>query len=443
MRVSRIVAYVALAVATAARGDTIEVTSTTLLNVAQQTRGGLPGRSPELVTVAPAFEILSITARGVTNPVADDLQIVVGTWGSYEIQDRRWDNGTESKLTGDVMTGYLSGKLFWRTLTLRAGREQVSAGAGRMIQLDGGEAALAAPFGIRLSGYAGLPVSQRFASRSGIVSWNPVGGDLAYGARAGWSLALPGTPGKGLDVGVSANRVLDRDDIVREEVGADLRVQPFGNFTLSGFGAYSTDAERFSEATARLGWSVTRRVHVDADWRFVAPDLFISRTSILSVFSDERRNYFGGGATYGLGHGLLIGGNYHLQLEPGETARSSDFMGHEAEARLEWERGQTAVGVEAFYVDSFENGYVAGRLFGRRELGPFFGALDVLGHAFREEINGEKTAVTGTLTAGVSLMKGFTAVVAGRAGVTPFMEQTYEVMAKLAYNQTYRMREVR
>ena len=44
---------------------------------------------------------------------------------------------------------------------------------------------------------------------------------------------------------------------------------------------------------------------------------------------------------------------------------------------------------------------------------------------------------------GSRLAKGFSAVVAGRAGVTPFLEQTYDVMAKLVYNQTYRIREVR
>ncbi len=443
MRISRIVAFVAAVAATAARADTVDVTSTTLLNIGQQTRGGAPGTTPDLVTTAPAFEILSITARGIANPIADDLQIVLGTWGSYDLSDRRWDNGTESSLTGDVMTGYVSGKFVGRMLTLRAGREHVAAGVGRMIQLDGGEAVLAVPLGIRLSVYAGSPVSQRFTSRTAIRSWNPVGGDLAFGGRAGWSLALPGAPGKGLDVGVSANRVLDDGDTVRDEVGADLRLQPFGNLTLSGFGAYSLYDGELAEATARLGWSVTREVHVDADWRLVKPDLLLSRTSILSVFSDAQRNYVGGGITWDGRRGLLVGANYHLQLEPGATESSSDFLGHELEARAEVGHGRWLGGAEYFFVRSFENGYHAVRLFGRADLGPLFAAVDVIGHRFKEEINAEKNAVTGTLTAGVNLTKGFSAVVSGRAGVTPFMEQTFDFMAKLAYNQTYRTREVR
>jgi hypothetical protein len=51
--------------------------------------------------------------------------------------------------------------------------------------------------------------------------------------------------------------------------------------------------------------------------------------------------------------------------------------------------------------------------------------------------------VTGTLTGGYEMGRGWSAVVAGRAGVTPFFEQQYDVLAKLVYNQTYTVREVR
>jgi len=34
-------------------------------------------------------------------------------------------------------------------------------------------------------------------------------------------------------------------------------------------------------------------------------------------------------------------------------------------------------------------------------------------------------------------------VVSGSAGMTPYLEQTYDIMVKLAYNQTYRVQEVR
>jgi hypothetical protein len=444
MRTPIPLAALALAlVAGQARADTIDVTSTSMLRLGEQTRGGLPLQEPELVTVAPLFEILSIAARDVTNPLVDDLSLVVSTWGAYELKDLRWDNGTSSELHGDVQTMYAQGKLLGRHLTLRLGREHVMTGAARMIHLDGVEAIGVLPF-VRLSAYAGVPVSQRFASRGTLVSWNPTGGDLAYGGRAAFSLPISGFPGRGLDLGASANFVEDDDESVREEVAADARLQPIGDdLTLTALAAYSLFDERVSELAGRASWSATRALRVEADARFFAPDLFLTRNSILSVFSAEERTTFGAGADYELRRGLAVGASYHALIEPGETEDDDDYIGHEAEANVEWQQGPTLAGAELLYLDALENGYVALRLFGRRDLGKFFAAADVFGHFFRESVNGEDLSVTGTLAAGVDLAKGFSAVVAGRAGMNPFLEQTFDVMAKLVYNSTYRIREVR
>ena len=441
MRIAELLAAVALLSASAARAGTIEVDATTFLNVAQQTRG--PGPTPDLVTVAPAFEILSITARDLRNPLADDLTIALSTWGSYELQDRRWDNGTHHDLTGDVITGYVQGRLLDRHLTLRLGRAQVQTGVARMIHVDGGQAIGLLPYGFRVSAYAGVPVSQRFATRSGLRSWNPLGGDLAYGGRLGWSLALPGAPGRGLDLGASANVVSDGGDPVKQEVGADLRLRLAAPVTLSGFGAFSVYDERISEGTVRADWNATRRLLVEADYRFVAPDLFLARNSILSVFSAEERHAFGGGATWQVGHGLRAGGSYHLQLAPGATEDAARDVGHEAEARLEWERGPMRVGADGFFLDAFDNGYVGGRVYARRQLGRAFAALDAILHVFREDVNGESYSLSGTASAGYQLARGLSAVLSGRAGTTPFLERTFEVMAKVVYAQTYRSTEVR
>ncbi len=438
-----IAAALALLAGSGARADTVEVSSTTLISAGQQTRDGRSGGKPDLVTVVPAYEILSISARDIRTPVTDDLQLVMSGWGSYDFDHRRWDNGTGSSLTGDLVTGYVQGRVLDRALTLRLGRAHVMTGVARMIQLDGGEAILVLPYGFRVSGYVGSPVSQRFASRSGLKSWNPAGGDLAYGGRLAWALAVPGAAGNGLELGASANMVEDSGDPVRQEVGADFRLQPVANVSFTGFGAFSVYDERFSEAKLMGRWTPLRRLELSADWRFVAPDLLLARNSILSVFSASSRNEYGVGGSYQLGRGLTVGGDYHLQVEPGETSASSDYLGHDAALRLDWEQGHTDAGAELLYLRALENGYVAGRLYGKQTYGKLFAAADVLAHFLREEVNGQDYAVTGTLSVGAQLARGFSAVVAGRAGVTPFLEQTYDVMAKLVYNQTYRMKEVR
>jgi hypothetical protein len=430
-----IAAALLLAAAPATWAQTVEATSTTFLTAGQQTRGGSSGREPELADVTTAFEFLTISARGLRAGFADELAIVVSTWGSYDLQDLRWDNGTSSELTGDVLTGYVRAEMLDRRLTVRAGREHVALGTARMVQLDGIDAVARLPGGLGVSGYVGSPVSQRFQSRSGLRSWNPAGGDFAYGGRVSYTAAIPGVSRRGLDVGASASFVEDDGESAREDVGLDFRVQPFGDLNVTGFGAYSLEAERFSEGNVMATVHAAPGLHVSADWRFTAPDLMLPRTSILSVFSNERRNDFGAGFTYDVGPNVIVGADYHALVEPGEN--DEDEIGSEVQARLHWSSGQTSAGAEAFWLDAFENGYVGGRVYGRRDIGAFFAAADVLAHVLREEVNAEDLAVSG------SLGGGWMAMLAGRAGVNPFFEQQFDGLAKLVYNQTYTVREVR
>jgi hypothetical protein len=274
------------------------------------------------------------------------------------------------------------------------------------------------------------------------VSWNPAGGDLAYGGRIGWSLATPGTAGRGLDLGVSANVVTDHGDYVREEVGADARLKIIDPLVISGFYAYSIWDARTSEGQVLASVQATRALLLEADYRYVAPDLLLARTSILSVFSAEERQTVGGGFTYGISRSLKVGASLHALIEPGRTEGSTS-TGSEGNAKVEWQRGPTLAGLEAFYLDALENGYAGGRLYGRRDLGPAFAAADVLLHVFRDQVNGQDYALTGQVTLGYNFLGGLSAVISGQAGQTPFLQQSFEVMAKLVYNQTYRKTEVR
>jgi hypothetical protein len=435
-------AAVALAAGTAARAQTVDATSTTFLHVGQQTRNFTAGEEPELVTVAPLFELLTLSARGIRSGFADDLEVQVSTWASYELADPRWDNGTTGDATGDVLTAFVKGRFLKRRLTLRLGREMVSTGATRFLQIDGGDFVLRLPAGFGVSAYVGSPVSQRFQSRSGPASWNPAGGDLAYGGRLSWTLVLPGMGGRGLDVGAFGAMVTDGGDTAREDVGADLRIQPLGNLTLSGYGVFSLEAERLAEGTAILSWNPTRRVRLSADYRFSAPDLMLPRTSILSVFADSDRSDVGGGVTFDLTRTLDVGLDAHALLEPGEGEGDS-YTGYDVRLRGGWAHGPTALGAEVSALDSLDNGYVAFRAWGRHEIGRIYGAADLVGHVLREPVNGEEVAVTGSLTGGMRLGGGWAAAVAGRAGMNPYFEQQYDAMVKLVYNQTYTVREVR
>jgi hypothetical protein len=452
MRKTPLLAAFVLLASSVARAETVEVSSTTLLTVGQQPRYR-GGAKPDLDTVSPAYEILSVTARDIQYAFASDVKFVVSGWGAKDLAKRRWDAGTESgTFSADLTTGYVEGRLFRRYVTVRLGRQLVATGVARMLQLDGGQVIVLVPLGgadLVLNTWAGSPTSQRFQTRSGEKSWNPAGGTFAYGGRLGVTVPWNGLAGRGLELGASANLVQDGSDPVRREVGADFRLQPavVRNLTLAGFGTWSLYDQRLGEASLAATWTARPKLHLTADWRFVEPGLLLARNSILSVFSASTWNELGGGFRYDLSKNVDAGGDYHQRREPGET--SGTHTGHDAVAHLAWSRGSSTAGAEVSYLAGLVNGYTGARVFARRELGKVgalgstFVAADVLGQAFQKKVNGESGAVTGTLSAGLDLPHGFSAVVSGRAGMTPFLEQTFDVMAKLAYNQTYRSTEVR
>lgn len=426
--------------ATTALADTIQATSTTYVSAGQQNRGGLPGEKPDVVDVIPVIEVLSISASEVRNPLLDDLSIVLSTWGSAELADNRWDGGTSGELTGDVMTGYVSGKLFKKRLTLRLGRQAVVVGAGRMASIDGGDVAVRLPAGFVVEGYAGAPVVQRFTSRDGMVSWNPLGGDLAFGGRVGWAHAFGSAVG--LDVGASAAMVDDDGEWARRDVGLDARLRLSRSLAINGSVlAALVEGGGVAEATALATWQPSRRLFVTADYRHTAPHLMLPQTSILTVFADATRDDVGAGVRYELTRTLELGADYHALLEP--DGEEGTELGHEAALRGDYASGPIRAGAELSWLTAIENGYKGARFFVRRDFGQLFAAGDLSAYVFDEAVNGEDYSASFGATAGYKLSKGWTAAVTASAAATPFMESKVDVMAKLAYNQVYRVREVR
>lgn len=442
MRTLRTSLVLALALsATSALADTVEATSTTYVSSGKQSRAGANPGSPDVVSVMPVVEVLSVSARDIRNPVFENLDVVVSTWGSVDLQENRWDAGTNGNLTGDVMVGYVRGQLFSRRLTLRVGRESVSLGAGRMASIDGGDLALRLPLGVTITAYAGAPVSQRFSSRDVFRSWNALGGDFAYGGRASLSLSLPLPFLRAIEVGGSAAFVDDGGDAIRRDVGVDARVRLFGDLTLNGWALYALEAERLAEAQALLSWHPVRRLFVTADFRRSAPDLLLSPTSILTVFSDSTRDEVGAGARYELTRALEAGFDYHALLEPDGSGGTE--LGHDLAVRGDYSSGPIRAGAELSWLKAIENGYLGARFFVRREIGDFFATGELLAYLFEKAINDQDYSASFGATVGWKFAKAWTASVAARAAVTPFMEQQGDVMLKLAYNQTYRVREVR
>jgi hypothetical protein len=426
----------ALAAAGPAGADTVRASSTTMLLGRQDFRDG------SLQTAVPLYELLNLDASGVRTPYAD-LEIVVSTWGSADLADVRfWQNGARvgDHFTGDVNVGFVRADFLRRSFTLRLGRQMVADGNARMVHIDGAEGRLALPGGFGLSGYAGLPVAPRFARRGGDLAVGNIRATFTAGGRVSWQYP------RLLDVGVSYAQATDHGDPSRQDLGADFRITPHRRVQLTGSSWWSLYEGRLAEVSLAGQVFATRDLDVTVDYRHVLPDLFLPRNSILSVFVSEKRNDVGGAVHWAVARNLALDADYHLLIQ-------DSGKGHWARGKGTYHPGgpATTVGAEYSLLQNSggnsainDNGYHEVRLFGARRLAEVItGTLDLMAYFFDDDVNGESYSLAATATLAYQFTRGWRAALAGTAGSTPFLERQFEIMAKLVYEQTYAVREVR
>jgi hypothetical protein len=422
----------------AARGaDTVDASATTLLLLRQQQR------VDDTVTIAPVYELLSLSARNVSNPVADDLHLVLSAWGALSLGSNLvWydDAPPAHRAFADLDLAFAQGELWKRTVQVRVGRQLVTGGAAGALQLDGAYAAARLPAGFGVSAFVGSPVSQRFTIRGTDQTFNAVRGTIAYGGRASYVLPRWG------EIGFSGVQVKDRGDPGRSQLGGDLRLTPWRSLVVLGSSSYDVHEQRWAEANVVGQYQLTRALLAFADYRHVDPDLLLSRNSVLAVFAVDRRNDVGGGAQLDVRRNFTVGGDYHYVME------QQDGHGHRVNGRASW-RGANdlTVGGEVGFLSMYgkpsgtylANGYWAVRAYAAKRFGRVTGTLDGQEYAFQHRVNGERHSLVGSGTLGYALGKGFSALVSGLVGTTPFYSSRFDAIAKLAYDQTYTSREAR
>ena len=419
----------ALALAGAARADTVRASSTTMLLARQDFRDG------STITAVPVYELIDVNASDMHTRYAD-FEVALSTWGSIDLADKRfWQNGAsvDSRFTGDVNVGFVRADLLNHALTLRLGRQMIADGTSRMVQIDGAAAEVRLPANFGLTGYAGSPVAPRFTTRGGTEVVGNLAATFTTGGRAYWR--YPGL----LDLGASVVMATNGGDPARQDVGVDFKLTPHHLIALTGSGFWSLYEDRIGEAAVAAQVFPIHHLDVTVDYRHVEPDLFLSRNSILAVFAADKRNDVGGAVHYGGIKFVSLDADYHYLIED---------AGHGHWARLKGTAHpsvSSTAGVELSYLKnaaSVDNGYKQARLFGAVELYKVTGTLDLNGYFYDGAINGEKKSLLATATIAYPLWRGWRATLAGSAGTTPYMESQFDLMAKLVYDQIYAVREV-
>jgi hypothetical protein len=405
----------------------VEVTDSVVVRAGPQARYGTT--PPTTDTVAPIYEMVTLAAHDVANPLADRLELVVSAWGGANLGSNPWWNGylNSGAFSGDLNLAFVKGEFGKGAVMVRLGRMMVAGGTSRMLHLDGATVAWRAPAGFSLSLFGGSPVSARFDYRGGDLDANPIRGDVAAGGRLAWTHQY-------VEIGASSALAWDHGAVSRQEVGGDLRVTPVGWLNLLGSGSYELDRSQLAEVSASAVVRASSAVSVSADYRYTVPSLFLSRDSILWVFSDASREQAGGNVRWSpvLAWTLDLGGAYLVTEN-----------GFRATGRCTWRPDRRgAVGLEVSYLDTWDNAYLLARVFGSRLFGPVTATVDLQATRFDQAVNAETKSLVGSASLGYPIARGLTATVAGTAGVTPWYQNRFDVVAKLVY-QNFPAREVR
>ena len=386
-----------------AAAQTVDASSTTLLRLqpvwtAGNTQTGFWGT-----------ELVGLTVKGFDISGVDDFNIKLSAWAQLaSLQDSIYTGST-----ADIDFLYVQGALFHRHLVLTVGRQVISGGAARIFQLDGLNATLMISRSFGVSGYVGAPTPSRFGYQYG---------NFAFGGRAFWR------PAYGSEIGVSYLEVLDNGYISRQSFGLDGQYAILYNLSVTASGILALGEGRWSDAAAGVRWRVTPDIELFATGEMTSPDLYLPRTSIFSVFSDAQRDGLGGGAVWQALPRLGVYGEYqHLWVEGGD--------GNQAELRVTYKFGpKSTVGASGKLLYIPSNGATEIRSW---VVTPVSESVKLSGDVdwvqFENPINGYKTSLVGTASANWLFAPGWTGMLSGSVGTTPFYSTAFSVTARIAY----------
>jgi hypothetical protein len=407
---------VLILLALTARAEVIDAQLQTLVAGRSDPRDG------KVYTVVPVYQTVNLMASDLRLKYVDDFKISLSAWGLLAPWGDAGPLPYGDRYSGDVDLAFLEGKLFKRRVSLRLGRQMVFGGAARAFQMDGATVGFDIWRGLTFSMWGGAPVIPRFMTGRG---------DATGGARLSWKINYDS------EVGLSFMHVSESGRTLRQEFGGDARWRPHRTVTLSGLALMSTVENRLAEADLQVRYQPLLWLEVMADWRRTAPDLFLPRGSILSVFADQTRDEGGGSFFLRPLARLRFEGDYHF-------VNDDAGWGHRGGARLMLSLGrmwQTQLGAEVRGLTLPVNGYWQARLFGMHRTGPVALTLDLDCYKLEKPINGQTLSFTGAATLGWNIVAHWNLVLAGIADTTPYVSQRFEVIAKLTWDQSFRVRK--
>jgi hypothetical protein len=415
--------------------DDFELSARADTHVALFRRALLPGAAGSLVetdTAVPVHEYVSVRAQRLdAGPLKDALQLEVSAWG------RVWPNQSdfERPLDGDVQTAFATlrhGPAFGRL-----GRQHVAGGAARFSRFDGFLLGAALGRGFDVEGYAGLTVLPRWDARPG---YHHLGTEADTWIRDGKASQAPERDGHWLTGGHfgyrssafsgSASFHEQREDghLARRNVGLDARAR--AAWVALGLSTIlEADSLRLADARIWADLSLIDPLSLSIEYLHTEPALWLSRQSVLSVFSTDHFDEAGSIATLTLSRQARLEGAAFLTIydEHRPGARSEGTLRLAPDPR-------SLVRLSYVRVVAPHNGYHSLRTsLSRRLPGATLGTLEFYGYFYDHSIQSYRTSTVYAGTLSRQLATSWNLLVGGSLARTPYAGLDAQAQLRVSY----------
>lgn len=283
-------------------------------------RAMLPGPSGALVvsqTLVPVSEYLSLRAGNLDGAwQKDSVDLELAGWANVMPVNAQ----PEPALDGDVQTAFVS--LRGGPVVLRLGRQQFVGGAARFARFDGALLNTRLGSGFSAQVYGGFTVLPRFHQPPGyyylgsepsllrnpeLIDHTRRGGNWLTGARVAFE-------SERLGASASFHEQRENSALSHRNLGLDVRAAMNSTASAAASAILDADSARIADARVWLDVTPLRPLTVSAEYLHTEPALWLSRNSVLSVFSSDRVDEAGGRAELRVARWLSFDGSSYLSV---------------------------------------------------------------------------------------------------------------------------------
>ena len=401
-------------------------------------RAPVPGPAGSLLeteTAAPFYQHVLLQVDDIDVPwAADSTDVELAAWGNLEMATVG-DDGR--RVDGDITVARVRHRI--GPAYVSAGRQIYAGGAARFVRFDGLMAGAETPFGLGIDAYGGFTVLPRWNARPGYQSLGSASDTLLRdpnalpdpsraehwlaGGRGHYRLSRYG------EIGVSFHEQQMDGAVGRRNLGADLRVAPIDEITVRAHTIMDVDATRLSEAKVLIDMIPREGVDVGIGYFHAVPSLFMSRQSVLSVFSTSAYDEVGGDLAYSPWRFLTLG------VEGWGQRFAEGDMGARAGARIRLrpdlvEKPTLVLGYRR--VVEMQSGYHSLRA--AVAVWPMPALLlttESFTYLYDEPIRGVTNSFVGAQSARYAFLEWLALTVSGSVARTPYAEHDVQGLARL------------